>query len=166
MKKDLTILLIIFLISSMVVSASHLANKATKQIYEPYRINYTSTSNGPFNQNQLPKNSNIVFYDRLEIFLDICFETDYGRDYYNQGTAYFFPNPSIHCQNEITGALKSCRLLPKIDCFQYISDECRPRSEADRCINNTVLNEAYCDNGRLRHIWHRCKNGCYNGACF
>lgn len=126
---------------------------------------YTSVNSYNFLNKPFENNKRDLFPRELSLYMDICFETDNGMDYYNQGTAYFLPHPTTHCQNEIMGVLEQCRMLPIVNCLYYISKECMPRAEADYCLSSIVLIEKYCSKGRISTVKHMCEYSCYNGAC-
>lgn len=116
-----------------------------------------------FNKNMFPPR---IPREPIQVSFGICFETDNGADYNHAGTTYYFPRPSNWCRTQIDGALEQCRIMPIGNCLQYIPEECRPASIGDRCLNGTVLIEAYCSWDRISQSRHRCPNGCSLGACY
>lgn len=131
--------------------------------FTPQR-DYTSINNQMLNK-AMPRKVISPVQEPIIISLDTCFETDNGIDYFHQGTTYFFPRPSNWCKTQIDGALEQCRIMPIGNCLQYIPEECRPRAQADSCLNGTILHEVYCGMFGIRTTNHRCEYGCYNGAC-
>ena len=173
-KKQILILFILIFILSTITYAwstnkqiftSTIKQTINKQIgLTPTKV-YTTVNNYPFLNNEISKSKVGLIQEPPRISFNTCFETDNGADYFHQGTTYFLPNPTIHCQNEVAGAMEQCRIMRIGNCLQYIPAECRPRAQADYCRNATILSENYCSFGNINMREHRCEYGCYNGAC-
>lgn len=79
--------------------------------------------------------------------LDSCIDTDFGRDYYKEGT--------------ITGQISNINTV-SIDYFNY----------TDECINERLLKEYYCETEDEINLYsypssieYLCMDGCMNGRC-
>ena len=151
MEKKILISILIFLVLSSVVMASH--TKIKKQPVSSYQLRNS------FAPNQLDA------IEKREYSFGTCLDSDSGRNYFKAGFATYFPPITARCQGEFAAAMEICRMVPIGNCLDLLSYECRPRTTGDRCISGSTLREAYCSDNYLRTIDYRCPSGCYIGQC-
>ncbi len=154
-------ILLLLSLFSVFVAATHLPPKTKYQ----NTVFPTALINQKFSFARNPISLPIDAIPKKEFSFGNCLDSDVGLNYFQAGSATYFPPMTSRCQAEFAEAMELCRFMGMTNCLGLISEACRPKTIGDRCISGSTLREAYCSNGQVYTRDYRCPSGCNIAQC-